>query len=92
MEVFLPGLILNAQSQVTSETARSQGEWPDKFDDCTFHQHLLNFIITDNQVQYAFILSFYVYNAYNHVFRLSSLYILWSVVNLDNSSFFFKMI
>ncbi len=71
MEILLPGLISQARSQMTNKATISRGERPDKFDKSTFHQHLLNFIVTDNQV--CSHLSFYVYNAYVCMFQLSSL-------------------
>lgn len=48
-KILLPGLLSQARSQATNE-ATSQGERPDKFDERTFHQHLLNFIVADDQV------------------------------------------
>jgi hypothetical protein len=49
-KILLPGLVSQAQSQATNEAATSQGEQPDKFNERTFHQYLLNFIIADDQV------------------------------------------
>ena len=68
--VYLPGLVSQAKSQAVSEVT-TQGEQRDKFDVDTFHQHLLNFIIADDQV--CTHLVFYVYNPHVCVFRLWSL-------------------
>jgi hypothetical protein len=69
--VLLPGLVSQAQLQTINEASTSQGEQPDKFNERTFHQHLLSFIVADDQV--CSILSFYAYNAHVCVFQLSSL-------------------
>jgi hypothetical protein len=49
-KILLPGLVSQAKSQANSEAATLQAGRPDKFDERTFHQHLLNFIIADDQV------------------------------------------
>jgi len=49
-KILLPRLISQARSQATNEATTSWGERSIKFDENTFHQHLLNFIIADNQV------------------------------------------
>ncbi len=50
----LPGLQSQAQSQAASETAASQAGQLDKFDENTFHQYLVKFIVMDNQVHCCF--------------------------------------
>jgi hypothetical protein len=49
-KIQLPGLVSQAQSQATNEAAMLQVEQPDQFDERSFHQHLLNFIVADDQV------------------------------------------
>jgi len=49
-KILLPGLVSQAQLQATNEAATLQGERPDRFNKGTFHQHLLNFIVADDQV------------------------------------------
>ena len=46
----LPGLVSKTRTQPSNEAANSQGERPDKFDQSTFNQYLLNFIVADDQV------------------------------------------
>lgn len=48
--ILLPGLVSQARSQATTKAATSEGGRPDKFDERTFHQHLMNFIVADDQV------------------------------------------
>lgn len=67
-KILLPGLVSQARS---NEAATSQGERPDTFNESTFHQHLLNFIVADDQVCSHLI--FYVYDAHVCIFGLSSL-------------------
>ena len=50
--ILLPGLVSQARSQASAESA-NQGvasEQPDKFNESSFHEHLLNFIVADDQV------------------------------------------
>jgi hypothetical protein len=49
-KILLPGLVSQARSQATNKAANSQHERADNFDEHTFHQYLLNFIVADNQV------------------------------------------
>jgi hypothetical protein len=49
-KILLPGLVSQAQSQAASEAAASQHEPPINFDERTFYQYLVNFIIADDQV------------------------------------------
>ena len=73
-KILLLELVSQARSQATNEAATSQHERSIKFDENTFHQHLLNFIVTDDQVcSHDLISSFYVYNAHACVFRPKSL-------------------
>lgn len=46
--ILLPGLVSQANS--AAEATASQVEQPKKFNESIFHQHLLNFIIADDQV------------------------------------------
>jgi hypothetical protein len=48
--ILLPGLVSEARSQAVSEAAVLQAGRA-KFDEPTFHQRLLNFIVADDQVQ-----------------------------------------
>jgi hypothetical protein len=48
--IQLPGLVSQSRSQAANEAAASQVRQPEKFDEKTFHQHLVNFIIADDQV------------------------------------------
>jgi len=50
----LPGLQSQARSQVASETAALQAGQLDKFDENTFHQYLVKFIVVDDQVRCCF--------------------------------------
>ncbi len=53
-KIQLPGLQLQAWSQVASETTALQAGQLDKFDENTFHQYLVKFIVVNNQVCYCF--------------------------------------
>ena len=48
-KIQLPGLVSQAQSQAASES--TAGGQPDRFDEQTFRQLLLNFIVVDDQVR-----------------------------------------
>jgi hypothetical protein len=48
--ILLPGLVSQARSQATSGAASPRGDRADRFDERTFHQHILNFIVADDQV------------------------------------------
>ena len=71
-KILLPGLVSQARSQATNEAATSQGEHPDKFDEHTFHQYLLNFIVADDQVCSRLIF-LYLQHSCLHVPTLKSL-------------------
>jgi hypothetical protein len=47
---MLPGLVSQAQSAASASMPATPDERPDKFDEKTFHEYLLNFIIADDQV------------------------------------------
>ncbi len=48
---------MHTRSQMSNQTATSQGEWPTIYDEANFHQLLLKFIIVDDQVcSHCFIL------------------------------------
>jgi len=63
-KVLLPGLVSQAQSQATSVASASEAGPLIEIDEQKFHQHLLYFIIADNQVRLHFC-PFYVH--YTHV-------------------------
>jgi hypothetical protein len=43
-----------SEASQSSKTARAQSERPDMFNYMTFHQHLLNFIVADDQVHFYY--------------------------------------
>ena len=47
-KILLPGLVSQAWSEAT--VPATPDERPDKFDEHTFHEYLLKFIVADNQV------------------------------------------
>src|ERR1700735_986452 len=47
-KILLPGLVSQSRSEAMAATIQ-EGQ-PDKFDEHTFHKHLLNFIVADDQV------------------------------------------
>jgi hypothetical protein len=49
-KILLPGLVSQAQSEAS--VAAASDERPDKFDEHTFYEYLLNFIIADDQVYF----------------------------------------
>jgi hypothetical protein len=51
MENSVAGTCITGAIAGTNDTD-SQRERPDNFDEYTFHQHLLNFIVADDQVSY----------------------------------------
>jgi hypothetical protein len=54
-KIMLPGLVSQARSAATATVSALPDGQPDKFDERTFHEYLLNFIIADDQV-YIFLL------------------------------------
>jgi len=61
-----------SQSQAATEASTSQVGRQDEFNKKAFHQHLLNFIIVDDQV-HLYLLSLFIHRAYNSFFRIPSL-------------------
>jgi hypothetical protein len=52
-KVLLPGLVSQARSEATSAAASVSAERRGQFDESTFHQYLLNFIVADDQVSFV---------------------------------------
>lgn len=49
-KIYLPGLVSQANSQANAEAGGVASNQPDNFNEQSFHQHLLNFIVADDQV------------------------------------------
>lgn len=58
-KILLPGLVSQARSQASVETA-TQGKPLDEFNVATFHQYLLNFIVADDQVCFRLIFFMFI--------------------------------
>ena len=52
-KILLPGLVSQARSEATSAATSGSAERRTQFDESTFHQHLLNFIVADDQVSFV---------------------------------------
>lgn len=52
-KLSLPGLLSQARTQAASQGTASQGTQSAEFSQDAFHQHLLNFIVADDQVRDA---------------------------------------
>lgn len=48
-KILLPGLVSQARSEATSAAAERRGQ----FDEYNFHEHLVNFIVADDQVSFV---------------------------------------
>jgi len=61
-----------SQSQAATKASTLQVGRQDEFNEKAFHQHLLNFIIVDDQV-HLYLLSFFIHHAHNSFFQIPSL-------------------
>jgi len=61
-----------SQSQAATEASTLQVGRQDEFNEKAFYQHLLNFIVVDDQV-HLYLLSLFIHQAHNSFFQIPSL-------------------